>query len=714
MFTNLIETLSHLPVTQIMNEVAVCFSSSAQQCVPIIKAPVASGKTLLLPAACSDYLYTNFTAPSDDNVIVVLCPTRHLAMNAAKTMRHLLGVDRNYVGCLTSNRSDDKSIFHDDNRIIFTTVGYALVSNMLETYNNFIIDEAHETSIDLSITRALLQKRVREGSDIGLMIMSATMNDHTEVEFWGQDIAKVFTAESSAFPVEMIHDKHASISQSVLTLIEDHHRRGIVVFVSGKREITEAIMEIGLLLDEKKVDYEIYPLHGLSSAEEYDLALADPQHTVKILVSTNVIESGVNIDWFDGGVTSGKTKVAYSNDNVRYLVEEDLPKWRIDQQAGRVRRFGPGVFIISAATSYEGRKEIADPDITRLPLTEFVMHVASTSGVSIDDLKFPETETPNKFAVSEAIHTLEQYGLVEHDVNGVISLTRDGETTKYLPLSFKSSVAYCEAEDMDLRSEMIPLIAMMDMGDIRFRYNEPITGRYYETSDVVNATIAAITYLHRFKTSGGDEAYEFAKNSNLNIRKLNEYMNLVKDMERKIGIMSNFAFYINRDKPHQKDIFDKAVKRVLFRANLHEMYRAGLMSIYIGSNREAMFNRNSVVPHRYSDRKDMVSFTGTLRQATPKDGVPFTVLENITAFNEKDFDYLIRCFGEERLKSMMKTMEHTQAFDFYFSKKEGKSLSTDTQVDRFDDFEYNGQKLNDNNKPSVGAFGEVLKKALSK
>jgi HrpA-like RNA helicase len=723
MFTNLINTLAHLPVMQIAHEVALEFSQSANKSIPIIKAPVASGKTLLLPAVCSNFLYEHFTAPNDDNVIVVLTPNRNLALNATETMRKILGPqEEDLVGCLMSTRSNERSIVHDDNRIIFTTVGYALASGMLDTYNNFIIDEAHETTIDLSIAKAYLDKRIREGSEVGLMIMSATMNDTSEVEYWGGDIAKVFTTESSAFPVQLIHTSTQTIAQATFSLIAEHNRKGILVFVAGKTEIDTAIIDISSLLDECEIDYEICSLFGRSDYEERELAYADPTKDVKILVATNVIESGVNIPWVDGGVSSGKTKIMNVYNNIHRLVEEDLPIWRIEQQAGRVRRFKPGVFILADKNSFKNRDLLFLPDIRRLPLTELVMHVASLPDTNIDDLRFAHNEQPNPRSLSTAIHLLEQYGLVEQDVNGVLSLTDDGIRTKNLPLTFRASTAFCEAVNIGMESRMIPLVVMMEMGDIRFRFNEPVTGTQCRYSDIVNYTIKAIEYFFIYRNEGKEVAYDFARNSNLNVKKLNEFINVVKDLEHKLGILSDFSFYLNHDTPQKKEYFDKAVKRVLFRANLHELYRGGITAAHVSSLKEALFSKHSVIGARYSERSEYISFSGSLRDVSPKDKwmTPFTVLENITAFTEGDFDYLINEFGEARLKKMLPSMEHSRVFEFYFTKKENDKKNGDQSKfqsyvdDAYTDFQMNGQSINRTPTKTVGSFGDVLKKAMGR
>ena len=83
MFETLYDTLNHLPVINIAKSITDTYLEGK---VCIVTSPVASGKTLIIPAAIAAQI------PEEENEVVwVLEPTRLLANNAAKNLRKLLG-----------------------------------------------------------------------------------------------------------------------------------------------------------------------------------------------------------------------------------------------------------------------------------------------------------------------------------------------------------------------------------------------------------------------------------------------------------------------------------------------------------------------------------------------------------------------------------------------------------------------------------------------
>jgi HrpA-like RNA helicase len=710
MFSTLFDSLLHLPISTIANEIADEFANFN---IPIITSPVASGKTMIVPAACAQAL----SEVEGDNGVWVLCPSRYLANNAAQSLRKLLGPEnQNLIGCINSNRSGDDSITHPDNRIIFTTVGYALAAHILTIGTNFIFDEAHETSIDMSLAKAYLEYRISSGSQIRVGVMSATMDVSNEMGYWGVK-SRNFQTETSAFPVTQFHRPSWSMGEAVMDLIENHDRTGILVFVSGKHEIEDAITNITETFGDAITDYEIMGVHGLSSAEDRHASYADPKAKIKILVGTNVIESGVNFPWVDGGVSSGRTKVMHVTGNVHSLNEEDLPAWRIRQQEGRVRRFKPGVFILTGDTPIELRREQAVPDIKRLPLTELVMHVAGIDDLKLMDLNFSYAERPDPYKLDEAVSLLSSYGLIE-EKDGYITLTDDGKVSRHLPLSFNACVGYCEALRIKEVAKMLPLIAMYEIGDIRYKYNLPLSISGSNVSDTLTNTIAAIEFFWKVNQYNWKTACEWAEEVNLNVKKLKEFDFLLKDLEKKTNTRSDFKSYLSVD-----DKLEYDAKRVLFRMGLLGMFSPIVSRIDIGSAlingmyySEANLSKFSVLSGDFRALTINAGYTGTLRVVTPKEGGrSFVVLENATAYTTDDFSKLIPDFGESRLREMMKSMKYHSAFTRYFLRRDAMFSNGSrgrTKDDNYGDFEYNNIKVNDDRSDKVGSLGDILQQAL--
>lgn len=717
MFSDLFEKLSHLPVSDIAEDIAKNF---ALQSVPVVTSDVASGKTMLIPAYCALELQRYPL----DKVVYVLEPTRFLANNAAEALRAILGKkNENLVGCINSNRSDDDSILHPDNLIIFTTVGYALSAGILVNKNNFILDEAHETSIDLSLTKAYLHHRRMSGDLINVAVLSATIDITNEMEYWG-DEAIHFTTKGSAFPVEFLHRPAFSLAESVTTLIEDHNRKGILVFVSGVEEIDEAVLSISAKLLAHDIDFEIERIHGNSSSEERRKASRDRRCDVKILVGTNVLESGVSLTWVDSGVSSGDTKVMHVNGNVRKLKKEELPRWRINQQCGRTCRFESGVFILAHPTPLETRPDMSPPDIVRLPLTELVMHCTAFPDIHVRDLKFTSREQPKERALDRAISTLVEYGLIEHHPNGRVTLTTEGEMIQPLPLSYRAGAAYCEAHRLKCEAQMLPLVALLDVGDLRHDYRSPMFGGGSEHSDLLFQLNTIVQHFSNWRNISWKERAEYAARYNVSFKRLQEFDLLLSDLERKTGIRSDFSMYTGEVSEEAKQEFVKLFKQVIFRAMILEIYpyskSFGHCKIPVTEQDGVMFTSatpTNTTKYRVDYPLSEIMCAGNIRIISPKRGYPFAVLESITAFTKSDIPYLIDRFGTKALSRIADLSITSELAMFLREPKEvAKRTSLFLQkVRTIEDLRPSGEPIQEvvNTTPTTGSFGDLLSKAMA-
>lgn len=717
MFSDLFEKLSHLPVSAIAEDIAKNF---ALQSVPVVTSDVASGKTMLIPAYCALELQRYPL----DQIVYVLEPTRFLANNAAESLRKILGKkSENLIGCINSNRSDDTSVLHADNRIIFTTVGYALSSGILVNKNNFILDEAHETSIDLSLTKAYLYHRKKSGDLINIAVLSATIDITNEMEYWGND-AIHFTTEGSAFPVEFLHRPAFSLVESVITLIEDHGRKGILVFVSGVEEINEAVLSISTKLLAHGIDFEIESIHGNSSSDERQKASRDRRHDVKILVGTNVLESGVSLTWVDSGVSSGDTKVMHVNGNVRKLKKEELPRWRINQQCGRVGRFEPGVFILAHPTPLDIRPDMSPPDIVRLPLTELVMHCTAFPDIHVRDLEFTSREQPKEKALDRAISTLVEYELIEHHGNGRVTLTEEGRMIQPLPLSYRAGAAYCESGRLKREAQMLPLIALLDIEDLRHDYRNPMYGSGSEQSDLLFQLNTIVQHFSNWRSIPWKEREGYAAHYNVSFKRLQEFDLLLSDLEKKTGIRSDFSMYAEGVSDDLKKEFEKAFKQVIFRAMILEVYPYSRLSAHckipVTEQDGSMFTSatpTNTTNYRVDYPLSEIMCAGNIRIISPKRGYPFAILESITAFTKSDVVYLSKRFGNKPLARIADLSITSELAMLLREPNEVvKRPSLFLQKTRtFGDLISSGEPIREvvNPTPTTGSFGALLSKAMS-
>ena len=350
------DKLKDLPV----NEISDAVMDSVDNNVTIISSPTGSGKTLTIPAKLADKI-------PDNERVVVLVPRKFLAINAAETVSELSGGTLGEeVGYAVGTQGGDEPLFSKNSKIIFATYGYAISSGMIFYEKNIVLDEVHEASMDMSIAKALLHYRKKQGDALRLIEMSATINLEKQKEYWRDFNPNTFEAQGRTYDCEIIEDNSKDAAEHSIDLLMNKKRKGIAIFESGVANIEETKDKIETLLLEKDIkDVEVASIYGEMDKKERDKALKSPKNGFrKIIIGTNVIESGMNIPWLDAGITSGKGKDLFvTSSGAIALKEQDLPQWRLQQQKGRVCRFTDGIFVLASYTRWENRAKETTPEI---------------------------------------------------------------------------------------------------------------------------------------------------------------------------------------------------------------------------------------------------------------------------------------------------------------------------------------------------------------
>jgi len=446
-FEHLNERLASLPVTRVAEAVV---QSVMQQKVSILAAPTGSGKSMIVPAKLADACNAQ---------VVVLVPRRDLATNAAANVAKLAGTTLGQdVGYAIGSMAGEKSNFSDQTKLLFATYGYAISSGLINRANHIVLDEVHEASEDISLARAILHGRKQHEPELHLLEMSATVNAARQRHYWN-DIADTAIHEVTghAMPCDerrLTPGRDAdSIAQVALDLIQKEGRKGIAIFRSGIKDVESTVQELQTLAARARIpNLEIVQIYGGTPADERAQALQDPKPDhCKIIVGTNVIESGVTLPWLDAGISDGTGKIPYDRPDTgaSALVLEDLPQWRVVQQRGRPNRapqvtgFDRGIFILFSNKEMEHRPQQATPEIERRALTRIAFHAASL-GYDPRQLKFDATIAPSRLA--EAKSQLMLLGLIDEDWQ----LTSDGEYAARMPLSPENAAMLCEAQRLDV------------------------------------------------------------------------------------------------------------------------------------------------------------------------------------------------------------------------------------------------------------------------
>jgi HrpA-like RNA helicase len=511
-FAKAIEALKELPVAKVVKDVV---KSSKEGRVALLTGETGSGKTLLGNAEMAD---------ASNHQVVVLVPRRFLAINAAESVAELAGLEvGKEVGYGIGSQSSDRSKFSPDTKLLFCTYGYALRSGLLDTAKTIVCDEVHEAGLDISLARAMLHKRMQHDKSLRVLEMSATLNAPKQAKFW-EDVAStaIHHAEGKTFPCEFrqVNPDSKSLPRVIRDLIKTEGRKGVAVFLPGVKEVEALAERMREISRESGMgNVEVATIYGDMDMEERQNALKPPaKGNVKILIGTNVIESGMNVKWLDTGVSDGTGKVPYFRENgAEALIKEDLPQWRIVQQEGRVKRFTNGIFVLYSDLPKEERDLEATPEISRISLNSLVMHAARYN-INPLDLKY---DAPvSKSGLLQAKKELQRLNLLNDDW----TYTEKGEFVASLPLGAEAGSMMWGAPQ-EIRSDAMELVAIAEVGGLRADFE---SGHGFDDrSDTLDA-------LKAFRKLGMEAAEEDCEKYNVSWKRYQEARDLVVDLHRRL------------------------------------------------------------------------------------------------------------------------------------------------------------------------------------
>jgi len=516
MFGRLYERLSELPVAAAAGDIA---ESVLKPQVTVLSAETGSGKTLYATSKLAD-LWRDKQEEGEHKTVLALVPRRFLAMNAAKTIAELSGTRLGGpVGYAIGRKPGDESCFSDETRLLFTTYGYALQSKLLDKASIVVLDEVHEQDKDIGLARALLHDRLQWKENVKVMEMSATLNAARQAAYW-EDVAptKVFNVEGKTHPCERRHKPDGNVVESVMELLQQG-KKGILVFRPGIADIRETAEMLAEARDQKLreieqavtaqmrqastprgdreiadavrraqeasglLGLEIEQIYGELAPVERRRALEPPAgNHAKVLIGTNVIESGTNIPWVDAGVSCGTGKQKNVDRTGAHSLDlEVLPQWRLVQQEGRVKRFKPGVFALASDIGWEDRPLETKSELERLPLTDVLMQVVRHN---LDPHRLTFDPPLDERRLQQAKKELMRLGLVDEQFKP----TEAGKFTSSMPLTAEGGAMLWHAKQIGILKAALPVAALMMTGSIRFDHRRSHGLDY--TSDSMDAVKA--------------------------------------------------------------------------------------------------------------------------------------------------------------------------------------------------------------------------------
>uniref|UniRef100_UPI003AAEB046 ATP-dependent RNA helicase DHX29 isoform X1 n=1 Tax=Centroberyx gerrardi TaxID=166262 RepID=UPI003AAEB046 len=213
----------------------------------------------------------------------------------------------------------------------------------------------------------------------------------------------------------------------------------VLVFLPGLAHIQQLY---DLLSSDKrfreKDRYRLVALHSTLSSKDQAAAFTVPPAGVrKIVLSTNIAETGVTIPDVVFVIDTGKTKENkyHESSQMSSLVETFVSKASALQRQGRAGRVRSGFcFRLYPKYRFDAFMDYSIPEILRVPLEELCLHIMKCEYGSPEDFLSRALDAPQPQSVSNAVSLLRRIGACHPDSH---LLTPLGQHLASLPVNVK-------------------------------------------------------------------------------------------------------------------------------------------------------------------------------------------------------------------------------------------------------------------------------------
>lgn len=412
--------------------------------VIIITAETGSGKTTLVPPM---FMRAGFK--------VACTQPRRLA--ARSVASHVAKQEEQELGVIIGYRTGFERMCSADTRLLYTTDGTELVREIVSDWQPeiLIVDEVHEWGVETEALVAWAKKRLKEGANFRLIIMSATLEAERLSKYF--DNAPVIDVEGRLFPVEEREMRGCSLESEVMLSVIDGHN--ILVFQPGKKEIDDCIMELRRL----QVEAEILPLHGDLTPEEQDRVFQS-YNRPKVIVATNVAETSVTVPDIDMVLDTQMEKRVETRDGVEGLYLHRISLAQVKQRRGRAGRCKEGIYV-NCYRGYESQEEFPKAEIERVRLDQLILRLAC-HGINVMDLEF--FHQPDTRAMAESYRTLRILGALTADNKPTVL----GKEISRWPVSIGYAKMLVLARNIGQLPAMIRIVACLEVGGIQSRVKD--------------------------------------------------------------------------------------------------------------------------------------------------------------------------------------------------------------------------------------------------
>ncbi|KAK1141455.1 hypothetical protein N8T08_008995 [Aspergillus melleus] len=214
----------------------------------------------------------------------------------------------------------------------------------------------------------------------------------------------------------------------------EHYSKAILIFMPGMAEIRRLNDEI-LSEPEFQKGWIVHALHSSIASEDQEKAFnVPPPGTRKIVIATNIAETGITIPDITAVIDAGKEKTMRFDERrqLSRLVEAFISRANAKQRRGRAGRVQNGI-CFHLFTKYRHEKSLAEqqtPEMLRLSLQDLVLRVKICKLGEVEQTLLEALDPPSSKNIRRAIDSLKEVKALTNAEN----LTPLGMQLAKLPL----------------------------------------------------------------------------------------------------------------------------------------------------------------------------------------------------------------------------------------------------------------------------------------
>lgn len=426
----------NLPIADYREQILQAIAANS---AVVITAETGAGKSTQVPQFLMEAGYR----------VVVTQPRRLAASTVAERVADEVGCRLGEeVGFRTGFERKDSAA----TKVLFCTDGLQLVREL--TGNGatdvLIIDEVHEWNVNIETLVAWTRKRLSEGANFKVVLMSATLDAAKLAAFFGEK-TPVISVPGRLFPVEKRSGRTSELVSTVQQLVSEG--RNVLVFQPGKREIEATISAL------RDIEAEVLPLHGDMDSSDQRRAFRHYDRP-KVVVATNVAQTSITIDDIDAVVDSGVERRIELADGIEGIYLKDISQADSSQRAGRAGRCKEGIYVLCSNTPLEERQAYPKAEIERVRLDQLVLRLAVT-GFDATALKF--FHQPDEKVLIDAKRALHALGAMLEDG----SVTKIGRQMARMPIGVQFARMVVEADRLGEEEDVTTIVALLEAGGLR-------------------------------------------------------------------------------------------------------------------------------------------------------------------------------------------------------------------------------------------------------